>query len=94
MARKPHQHKYQVVSYASLLSPCPDELRVVYIDRETLNVARECPVNYKLLIKEVEDDWRMLIDAWTAQQEPQANPDDSWECKFCAYRNACPHCGD
>lgn len=86
------QHQYQIVSYASLLDPRPDELRVAYIDRETLRVVQEYQVCFNLLIQEVHADWDILIGAWNAQVEPDANPDDTWECKFCAYRDSCPSC--
>jgi len=85
------QHQYQLVSYASLLTPRPDELRGAYIDRETLRIVQECPVDFEQMAGTVAFDWTVLIDAWNAQEEPDANPDDTWECKFCAYRYDCPH---
>jgi CRISPR/Cas system-associated exonuclease Cas4 (RecB family) len=82
-------HQYQLVSYASLLDPRPDELRIAYIERESLRVAKECPVTYEYVISSVQKDWNTLIKAWEDQREPVANP-DSWECKYCQY---CVHCG-
>jgi hypothetical protein len=84
------QHVFQIVSYASLLVPRPDTLIVAYIERETLNVVQEATVDYERHIKDVEDDWRILIDAWKMKIAPEANPDEAWECKFCGYRDGCP----
>lgn len=88
-----HQHKYQIVTYASMLSR-PDELRVVYVDRETLRVVREFSVDYDMLIKDVNEDWDILLEAWQSQAAPEANPDDSWECKFCMYKNDCSYAAE
>lgn len=85
-----HQHVYQIVSYADLLVPRPDKLLVVYVERETLRVVLESTVDYALNIKDVEEDWRILIDAWNFGDVPEPNPDDTWECKFCGYRDVCP----
>ena len=84
-------HRHQIVSYASLLPERPDELLIVYVNRESLAVAAEYAVNYDLTIKDVEEDWRILIDAWIHQQSPEANPDSNWECQYCPYSAACPN---
>ncbi len=49
-------HQYQLVSYASLLDPRPDDLRIVYIERESLRVVKECPVVYGHIIQNVQRD--------------------------------------
>lgn len=63
---------------------------MVYIERETLAVVMEATVDYALHIKDVEDDWKILIDAWKMKIAPDANPAETWECKFCGYRDTCP----
>jgi CRISPR/Cas system-associated exonuclease Cas4 (RecB family) len=82
-------HQYQIATYAAMLFPHPDELRIAYLNRDSLEIV-EVPVLYDNVYAGVSEDWSRLIEAWKAQQEPEANP-ASWECKYCAYNTSCTY---
>lgn len=82
------QHISQIVSYAIMYPGELDGLRLSYVVRDTLEI-REVEVDPVPSEHAVQEDWDMLIDAWTAQIAPVANP-SKWECKYCQYVNDCP----
>lgn len=83
------QHSHQIVTYADMITFLPDELRVAYIDRDSLDIL-EIPVDYAQMRPDVFQDWDTLITAWERQEEPTANP-QSWECRYCIYTAECDH---
>lgn len=84
------QHIYQVLTYHSLLHPWPDDVRIAYISRDTLEIC-ECVVHlgHNALV-EAANDWGALIGAWEVDMSPAPNP-EPWECNYCVYRDACSH---
>lgn len=92
-------HAYQVFSYFEMIrdgyldrsrNGYIHDCRILYVTRETFNFVAETPVEMGYMA-EVRQDWQILCDAWDAQREPEANP-DSWECRYCPYRETCPDC--
>jgi hypothetical protein len=81
------QHAYQIVTYADMITMLPDELRVAYIDRDSLDIL-EIPVEYDQMRPAVFEDWDTLIAAWSYRNEPRANP-QYWECRYCIYKDVC-----
>lgn len=79
-----HYH-HQIVTYWDMLKEKPDECRLCYISKDDLCI-QEVPVYPDKIIDAVREDWALLIGAWTAGIEPEANP-LSWECKKCGYKN-------
>ena len=80
------------------ISVTPRAARIAYILRESYNgkngdsipplsVVADIRADLDLL-PAVRQDWQILIDAWTDGVAPKANP-ESWECRFCPYKDAC-----
>jgi CRISPR/Cas system-associated exonuclease Cas4 (RecB family) len=82
-----HYH-FQAATYALMLPLGVGEIRLAYISKDDLRI-REVPVDLEALRDSVNEDWAILIEAWRAGQEPEANPMD-WECPYCGYGSTCP----
>lgn len=67
--------------------PQPDKMVILYLNRDTLNLA-ECLIDAICYENLIVDDWEILISAWKRQVEPDPNP-ESWECAYCGYREGC-----
>lgn len=82
-------HAYQLVTYSDALPISQvDEARIAYINRDTMEIV-ELPVDLFSFYQEtVRKDWRILIEAWEAKQEPTANA-EYWECNYCRYNESC-----
>lgn len=79
-------HVHQVLSYHGMLKPLPDEVRIAYISRDTLDIC-ECVIPFSK-VGPVIDDWAILITTWTMQEPPKPSP-ESWECRYCMYQERC-----
>jgi hypothetical protein len=83
------QHIHQILTYASFIpfaSTGYPETRLVYINRENLEVVSDREIIYDDSL--LDQDWLPLIDAWEHQTEPRANP-EHWKCKYCPYFADC-----
>jgi len=90
--RSDRQHEMQVISYHRMMPPHLEDVNecvIAYINRDTFEI-RENPVPF-FVYNAVKEDWEVLIDAWEKQEEPAPSPANSWECKYCMYRNDCEH---
>jgi len=84
----PDTHQvFQLVTYASVMSV--DECSIAYVHRESLQI-EEFPVSQAQFLEIVNDDWKILIDAWNDQREPAINT-EPWECKYCPYNLSCSY---
>lgn len=83
-------HIYQILTYHAMLAdkirPCPDDVRIAYISRDTCEI-QECRIPLGHL-NDVLDDWAALIAAWEVKMEPEPTA-EAWECKYCAYKDRC-----
>jgi len=82
-------HICQILTYAQMIDPQPDKMIILYLNRDTLNIA-ECLIDAICCEYLVIDDWEILISAWKRQVLPEPNP-ESWECAYCGYRSTCSH---
>lgn len=82
------QHIAQLVSYDLMLPDHIDALRMAYVVRDTMKMY-EIPIHREEHEEAVMDDWSILIAAWKANEEPEANP-EPWECRYCPYASECP----
>lgn len=85
-------HECQIVTYWLMMPPDDhiDQCRIAYINRDTFEID-EWPVHHQCFVEMVEIDWSILTKAWEQQEEPAPSPANSWECKYCMYRNDCEH---
>ena len=80
-------HIMQIISYANMLEPSPDNYVIAYVVRDTMAFHEE-PVDYGYYRNQVNNDWNTLIKAWKYEQEPKPNP-ARWECQYCQYQAGC-----
>lgn len=96
--RADEQHIAQVVTYylaideawrfANADTPPPDAVRLAYVVRDTMEIREVDLIWLEKCRAEVREDWEILIRAWEAGKQPQANP-SGWECRYCAYNQVC-----
>jgi len=84
---------FQIVTYAELLPMPVDDLRIAFVEKDSLSVVefsvRES-CDYAALSEEVAEDWRLLIDAWERRCPPVPDPATvGVECPWCVYRDYC-----
>jgi hypothetical protein len=82
-------HIHQVCSYADMLPELPDRAVICYLNRDNMELL-ELSVDLDGFLPVVSMDWENLIYCWDRQEEPNPNP-ESWECRYCIYKNDCPH---
>ena len=84
---------FQIVTYAELLPIPVDDLRIAFIEKDSLGVVEFSVLetcDYAALREEVAEDWRMLIDAWERKCPPVPDPSTvGVECPWCVYRDYC-----
>jgi len=86
-------HIMQAMTYLSILKTTKekkiDNVRIVYVDKDSLRVKEvEIPANKKIL-KAVKDDWKECMGFWKKKQLPPAKPKSGWECSYCPFRKKC-----
>ena len=84
--RNSHYH-YQVATYAQMFEQPLLDARIADINKDDLSVY-ETSVHLVEMQHKAAEDWKILLDAWKNQQEPQANP-EPWECRYCVYNSDC-----
>jgi hypothetical protein len=83
------QHICQIITYAEMLADFPDQMNIIYLNRDTINMA-ECNVILGIWQDKVKRDWDILITSWERKQSP-AQTTEPWECGYCGYQDRCPY---
>jgi len=86
-------HVLQVATYYLILKTTKekeiDEVRLVYVDKDSLKI-KEMPIPMtKKIIKATEDDWAECIAYWKKKELPPAKPKEAWECSYCNFKDTC-----
>ena len=83
-----HYH-FQASTYAMMLPFGVEQVLIAYVSKDDLRI-QEVSVEVDVIGSQVEEDWKLLIEAWENQVEPTPNP-MSWECKYCNYQSSCTY---
>ncbi|MEM7828008.1 MAG: Dna2/Cas4 domain-containing protein [Candidatus Aenigmatarchaeota archaeon] len=83
-------HSMQAYTYSLMLPFRVDDVRIAYISKEDMEIKEFSVLNINDIASKVNQDWKILIDAWEKQKEPAPNP-QGWECRYCVYLSDCKY---
>lgn len=91
------QHRRQIVTYMLMVQQMFPEkfseltdLRVLYISKDDLCTLELSVRPTSELVNSVLNELYEINDSFEKQIEPIAEPEEEWECKYCAYKLVCP----